>query len=307
MDTKFLVARTRPCRGFTLIELLVVIAILGLLIAILLPSLGGARRSAWAVVDQSNLRQLGLALAQYENDHRTFPALRLPHGEVHESTGRPRARWHFAMGDYVGTPFLPRSDAEFAEFTGGGDITQAKDDIRRLDNEVFRDPSHDLEDYRSKKSGDIMALRNGSYGFNYLYLGNSRGQRPDGSAANWPVSPHTILRPYATVAFADSRGNQELVAAERLREHAYTMDPPRLDAAHTHATTFAQDLTPSPADARHGGKANVAWLDGHAARHTLGELGYRVEEDDPRTRRVRVDAGDNAMWNGLGFDKDATD
>ncbi|MEM1184127.1 MAG: prepilin-type N-terminal cleavage/methylation domain-containing protein [Planctomycetota bacterium] len=300
--------RSKAARtAFTLLELLVVIAIIAVLVAILLPALHAARKQAWSTVDLSNIRQLAGGLGYYTNDHGVFPALRLPRGEVHATTGRPRARWPFAMGDYLGQPFTPRGEQEYNEFTGGGDIDNASDDVRRLDNDVFRDPSHTPEDWRSKKTGDLMALRNGSYGYNYLYLGNTRTQGPGGTYANWPVRDHSILRPYGTVGFADSRGNQSLVINEGLREHAYTMDPPRLDPEHTGATGFAQEEEPSPADARHGGKANVAWLDGHADARSLEELGYVVENRTERGQFVTVDRGDNGLWNGIGFDKDATE
>lgn len=56
-------------RAFTLVELLVVIAIIGLLMAILLPALQRVRKQAKGVVCMSNLRQWGVVLSMYKNEH----------------------------------------------------------------------------------------------------------------------------------------------------------------------------------------------------------------------------------------------
>lgn len=61
--------------GFTLIELLVVMFILGIMTAILLPAVQAAREAARRVQCINNLKQIGLALNQYESTHRVFPAI----------------------------------------------------------------------------------------------------------------------------------------------------------------------------------------------------------------------------------------
>ncbi len=61
---------TPKTRGFTLIELLVVIAIIALLISILLPALGEARRAARKTVCTSNLHQFAVGYATYSQDFR---------------------------------------------------------------------------------------------------------------------------------------------------------------------------------------------------------------------------------------------
>ncbi len=76
--------------GFTLIELLVVISIIALLLSILMPSLGRAKRMAKNVVCLTNLKQWGLIWSMYTNDHND----RFPEGwvgDVEESTFWPEA------------------------------------------------------------------------------------------------------------------------------------------------------------------------------------------------------------------------
>ena len=70
----------RP-KGFTLVELLVVIGIIAVLLSILIPTLAGARRAAYVVQCQSNMKQIATAMIMYIQDNKgVLPPATVPSG-----------------------------------------------------------------------------------------------------------------------------------------------------------------------------------------------------------------------------------
>ena len=108
--------------GFTLIELLVVISIIALLVGILLPALGAARRSAQDLKCSSNIHQLGIGLAAYATDNDGYYPPNWNNG--------PEADWRFWYDDERIGQYMPDSIGAGTtnDTVGGGGFVCPRDE-----------------------------------------------------------------------------------------------------------------------------------------------------------------------------------
>lgn len=215
----------QPARGFTLIELLVVISIIALLIAVLLPALGASRRAARASMCLSNQRQCGAALLNFAAEH---DGRLMPFGVA----GDAGVQWWFG-------------------FEAGGPGTGTH---RPLD--VTRGP---LADYLGQDVAEALAcpaFPRLDPGFvakfdrpsaHYGYNGGLARPFPLGRPAH---KLSAVDQPADVFAFADAV-HQDLSPAQFYEPHSVSYRRPGLVTGAGHF--------------RHDRRANLAYLDGHAA------------------------------------------
>ncbi len=306
-----------PARGFTLIELLVVISIIALLIGILLPALGKARGSARGTQSLSNLKQLGLGLAYYNTDRRSFfPIHSSAISEPTVGGYKTKPRWADYIFTYMQTPKVYLSplldEREQADF-----------------NKVFwhqvSDQNPESAAVNGADGGQLLGApksdppaMHGGYGYNFQYLGNAR--QPSG-VPTWNANfDRDILSASDTVAIGDCSGSRKGSASALAGaggSAVYSLDPPlggltygsngsrksspfggsgnayyeggndentgSYDANHTY-------LWRSAPATRNNGAVNIVFVDGHAAGVS------RAKIDDYDSDGV----ADNGYWNGRG-------
>lgn len=91
--------KQRRTRGFTLVELLVVIAIIGILVGLLLPAVQAAREAARRMQCSNNLKQMALAVHNYESAHKTLPPGNIILGPIPQT--KTTTNWAIAILPFV--------------------------------------------------------------------------------------------------------------------------------------------------------------------------------------------------------------
>lgn len=228
--------RARQATAFTLIELLVVISIIALLVGILLPALGAARKSAQVLASGSNQKQIGVAMLSHATDNSDRMIL-----------------WQKATGPdgmVTGTVEWIWS----SELLLTGYLNTFK---------IYVDPSFDAEtpflDLPVTEANAADAtLRTLHYGYNYVFVGSNLAKTARGKTdrllapGNLPPTVDEMDSPTNTLLTTLSRLSTEYNLREAGGAHVI-LDSPR-------GINFA-----GAPDPRHNGNAQTLWADGHVS------------------------------------------
>jgi hypothetical protein len=157
--------------------------------------------------------------------------------------------------------------------------------------------------------------RNGAYGYNYQFLGNSRLRDPADifSFKNWPVSVTRIKDGSRTVAVADCMGTAATFAPDErlpysnngsdvrsLNNEGFNLDPPRIAPAQGESAGYPTERT--SVDPRHRNKSAVMYVDTHADVQLPKSLGYSIDSEGRY-----LNDGDNTLWSGTLRDEPWTE
>ncbi len=212
-------------RAFTLIELLTVIAIIGILAALVIPTVGRVRESARAAQCASNLRQINLAVKLYIEDNKGFmPASARPLLPGEKGTGT-MVLWTKAVG-----PYLPQR--------GKTSTSQ--------EHEIFVCPSAEINGKRGKDLANTYTATAAIVGLN--------------SAGAATVT--TAARSFSSIDRDRSSQIPFILEGKASNATSATTNPSRIWGSASQDMAVASHENTVHFDFRHNGRLNVAYVDG---------------------------------------------
>jgi len=252
-------ARSHDRTGFSLIELLVVIGVIGILLALLLPTLGNARDQAKMVIELSAVRNLMLAHRMYAEDHKQHLISGYDNtAEAFDLAGNPLGFPQNARYPWRLVPYVDKT------------LEQTVLVHQRL-GEVY-DSDGELDTY----AVSVMP----SFGINGEFVGGTWG----GPYNNWLVDFDVAVRrtdeakqPSDLIVFTSARGGvsgTDPVLGYHLVQPAY-------------GKAYKADDLPASfgfVHPRYGGSAVVSFLDGHAELMSTTQLQDMTHWSDAAAR-----------------------
>jgi len=240
--------------AFTLIELLVVIAVISILIGLTLPAVQSVRRSAQSLSCKNNLKNIGLAVANFQTSVKYYPpSFEVPPGETVRGSWSIHARI---------MPYMEEDNAhERIDFSADWH-EQVDTGIPAYAAPLYTCPSESNTIVRQKDGGDYVYGTN--YGFNlgsWLIHDPVSGSNGDGS---FRVNKKMRPRDFLTDGLTNSLGAVDVKMFTSYIRNVDTIDP-TLPATPDHFEGVTGELKLGPAHDRNTG--HTVWCDGRV-HHT---------------------------------------
>ena len=276
-----LIPRTasRARRAFTLVELLVVIGIIAVLIAILLPAINSARKSAWSAQCASNLRQIGMSMRLYLEAHKQrFPPGHPNGGLWTDPSGKMlqptdgRAYWGILY-----LPYFLKNTAEYERMMAEAGTEH---DGLAWARSLWQDPACKLTDIDPGYSENNIPTLSATYGLNDLISNKV--------ATKFRNSSDTILAHDAWEHLLEGNAGGDWLMAYTVVERQPNGDLKLLSQGSNllqyMGTPYAETMRSEYY--RHKKQSNVLWLDGHVSS---------IHESDGRDIPYQWYAGDQQV------------
>lgn len=246
--------------GFTLVELLVVVAIIAILVGILLPALGAARRAAWATQCLSNLRSLALSQQVYANE---FRGALVDYGLAHGDGALDTPSWVNTLQVYADAPLAIRSPADTSPHWRGQDGSGVPVRIGAVDR--YRVTSYGVNEFLTSH----LAERLDPFGEPYPFIYNRIDR----------VKAPAMTAQFLLMAFEGDYAVSDHVHPQQWWLGEFMPDWPAQIAA-----TQSQTNAHGGPSQSWGARSNYSFLDGHAACLMFREVytDYTRNMFDPR-------------------------